>query len=330
MAADKFQQLQYNAWESNHMTKHAELMEKYDTIKQKESSMNEQKGGKVNKRDLLLTQKQKGTIGKLGDIELTMLDKEEVIESNYHRNILAIEQKKERAIRQAEQDYERAMKYYESEREASLSKCKREFESKKRILQSKGENYEAEKAIVSKTGAEITLEITKYKLLKEIKQSIDTITMSRGSVPNGRFIMPLPVMPELLGEPPATLTLQQPAQPTTTATAEEILALMGEDANTAMMREEARANDRRLRREAEEDEMMRQEKALAYRKQLEREAEERRKQNEESRKQNEESRKQDPTPLTQSPIDEEEEEMTQEEIDAYIAKSKAAAATPRQ
>lgn len=317
--ADQFQQLQYNAWESQHMAKHATLIEKYNIIKQKESLVQEQRGGKTNKRELLLLQKQKGTINKLGDIELIMLDKEEVIENNYHRNMLTIQQKKQRAIKQAEEDYERAMMYYDSEKDASLSKCKREFESKKRILESKGENYEAEKAIVSKTGGEITLEVNKYKLLKEIQQSIGVMNMSRGSVTGGVFLTPLPVLPEPLGEPPIALTLQQPVQPVTTQTTEEILARLGEDPNTAILRAEAQANDRRLRREAEEDEMQRQERALAYRRQLEREADDRRKHNEDVRKQVIIQS----TPLTQSPVEDEEEEMTQEEIDAYIAEAKS-------
>lgn len=143
--------------------------------------------------------------------------------------------------------------------------------------------------------------------------------MSRSSVIGGVFATPLPVLPEPLGEPPIALALQQPVQPVTTETVEDILARLGEDPNTAIMRAESQANERRLRREADEDEMRREEQKLAYRRQLEREADAR-------KKQNEEHRKQVITPLTQSPVEEEnesEEEMTQEEMDAYIAEAKS-------
>lgn len=346
--ADNFQQLQYNAWESQHLIKHSDLMKKYNDLKQKETLLSEQTGGKVTRRDLLLTQKKNMSITKLGTLELLMIEKDDDIDSTYASNISIIENTLEEskedalktynvalqrikasyedALKAADQKFNKAKKYYDEECKKSHNKCKREFDTKKRILEERGENIDAEKAITTRTAAELTIAANKIKILTEIKRSIDVIAMSRSSVPNGKFLYPLPTMPEPLSEsaPKPVVERQQ-----STATAEEILASLGEDPSVAVMRAEAAAEDRRIRREAFEEEMQRNEIMLAHRRQLEREAEERRTEREARERQ---ERQQQPItpPLTQ---DEEEQEddwdMSQEEIDAHIAKRKAEMKTPR-
>ena len=342
--ADNFQQLQYNAWESQHLTKHSDLMKKYNDLKQKELLLSQQTGGKVTRRDLLLTQKKNMSITKLGSLELLMIEKDDDIDSTYASNIciientleetkeaalktynVAIERVKasyEDALKAAELKFNKAKKYYDEETKKSHNKCKREFESKKRTLEERNENIDAEKAITTRTAAELTIEANKIKILTEIKRSIDIIAMSRSSVPNGRFLQPLPTMPEPLSESAVTPVARQQS----TATTEEILEALGEDASLAIMRAEAAAEDRRIRREAFEEEMQRNEIMLEHRRQLEREAAERRAEREAR------ERQQQPVtpPFTQ---DEEEQEddwdMSQEEIDAHIAKRKAEMKTPR-
>lgn len=346
--ADNFQQLQYNAWESQHLTKHSDLMKKYNEIKQKESLLGEQTGGKVTRRDLLLTQKKNMSITKLGTLELLMIEKDDDIDSTYASNISIIENTLEEtkeaalktynvalervkasyedALKAAELKFNKAKKYYDEETKKSHIKCKREFDTKKRILEERGENYDAEKAITTKTAAELTIAANKNKILTEIKRSIDIIAMSRSSVPNGRFLQPLPTMPEPLSEsaPKPLVERQQP-----TATTEEILESLGEDASLAVIRAEAAAEDRRLRREAFEEEMQRNEIMLAHRLQLEREAAERRAEREAREKL---ERQQQPVtpPLTQTKEEQEDDwDMTPEEEAAYIAKRKAEMKTPR-
>jgi len=330
--ADNFQQLQYNAWESQHLTKHSDLMKKYNEIKQKESLLGEQTSGKTTKRDLLLTQKKNMTISKLGSLELDKIERDAVVDTKYDTNIDVILVRKEneileahamheRRLKKIEADFQHSLKYYDSEKKASLDKNTRMFESKKRILEERGENIDAEKAITTRTAAELTIEANKIKILTEIKRSIDIIEMSRGSVPNGRFLQPLPTMPEPLSESAVTPVERQQS----TATTEEILESLGEDASLAIMRAEAQAEDRRIRREAFEEEMQRNEIMLAHRRQLEREADERRAEREARERQ---ERQQQPVtpPFTQ---DEEDWDMSQEEIDAHIAKRKAEMKTPR-
>jgi hypothetical protein len=345
--ADNFQQLQYNAWESQHLTKHSDLMKKYNDLKQKETLLSEQTGGKVTRRDLLLTQKKNMSITKLGTLELLMIEKDDDIDSTYASNISIIENTLEEskedalktynvalqrikasyedALKAADLKFNKAKKYYDEECKKSHNKCKREFDTKKRILEERGENIDAEKAITTRTAAELTIAANKIKILTEIKRSIDVMAMSRSSVPNGKFLYPLPTMPEQLSESaPKPVARQQ-----STATAEEILASLGEDASLAVMRAEAAAEDRRLRREAFEEEMQRNEIMLAHRRQLEREAEERRAEREaRERRERQEMQQQTVTPpLTQD--EEDESDMSQEEIDAYIAKRKAEMKTPR-
>lgn len=344
---DNFQQLQYNAWESQHLTKHSDLMKKYNDVKQKELLLSQQTGGKVTRRDLLLTQKKNMSITKLGSLELLMIEKDDDIDSTYASNVCIIENTLEEtkeaalktynvalervkasyedALKAAELKFNKAKKYYDEETKKSHIKCKREFESKKRTLEERNENIDAEKAITTRTAAELTIEANKIKILTEIKRSIDVMTMSRGSVPNGRFLYPLPTMPEPLSESAVTPVARQQS----TATTEEILESLGEDASLAVMRAEAAAEDRRIRREAFEEEKERNEIMLAHRRQMESEAAERRAEREARERQ---ERQQQPVtpPFTQ---DEEEQEddwdMTAEEEAAYIAKRKAEMKTPR-
>jgi hypothetical protein len=345
--ADNFQQLQYNAWESQHLTKHSDLMKKYNEIKQKELLLSQQTGGKVTRRDLLLTQKKNMSITKLGSLELLMIEKDDDIDSTYASNICIIENTLEEskedalktynvalqrikasyddAVKAADQKFSKAKKYYDEESKKSRTKCKREFESKKRTLEERNENIDAEKAITTRTAAELTIEANKIKILTEIKRSIDVMTMSRSSVANGRFLYPLPTMPEALSESAVTPVERQQS----TATTEEILASLGEDPSVAVMRAEAATEDRRLRREAFEEEMERNEIMLAHRRQMEREADERRTEREARERQERQQQTVTP-PFTQVEEEQEDEwDMSQEEIDAHIAKRNAEMKTPR-
>ena len=309
---DKWQLLAHNEWESRHLAAHSELVKKFNDIKVKENMIVGNKSGKTNRRDTLLTQKKNMTISKIDEAELTLIEKESVINSSYARNLQVIEAKRAKALREAEDNYEMALKYYENEKEASLAKCKREFDCKKRMLESRGEAYDAEKSFVSKTGAEISLEVQKYKALKEIQTSIKQLEMARDSVTGAVFPSDLPELPEPLPQKPAALQIEEKSQQPKKDSLEWFMN-MGEDPGLAILREEARAEDRRIRREAEEAEMARQERMLAYRRQLEQEAEQRRI--------DREKREREERHLTQAQEVEEEEE-TQEEIDAYIAQRK--------
>jgi hypothetical protein len=272
-----FQYLHYKEWEGKAMLKHTELIDKYNSLKQKEGMMAESKEGKENKKDILLKHKANNTLSKIGFIELEMIDKEDIISSSYNRNILMITQRRDKKLREAEEEFERATGYYSSERDASMAKTKREFESKKRSLELRGEAVEAERSLAIRSGAEITLEKQKYDLLKQIKTSIDTISMSRGQCPKDTiFDTELPKLPEAL---PVVAPFAQPVSAFTPSTIVTYIhdmpswvANIGEDASVAIMRAEARAEDARARREAALEEMMLKEQALQYRRQLEDEA----------------------------------------------------------
>jgi hypothetical protein len=339
--ADNFQQLQYNAWESQHLAKHSDLIKKYNEIKQKESLLGEQTGGKTTKKNMVLEVKKSANTVKLEALETDKIKEDSEVEARHKSNLHIIEIRRQKEIAEATEEAERELKkqlkkieakyntskeYYDGEKKASLDKNLKLYNQTKSSLTQKVANIEAEKTIITRTGAELTIEATKTKILTEIKRSIDVIAMSRSSVPNGRFLYPLPTMPEPLSEsaPKPVVERQQ-----STATAEEILASLGEDASLAVMRAEAAAEDRRLRREAFEEEMQRNEIMLEHRRQMEREAAERRKDREARERQ---ERQQQPItpPLTQDEEEEEDEwDMSQEEIDAHIAKRNAEMKTPR-
>jgi hypothetical protein len=298
---DKWQLLAHKEWESRHLAAHSELVKKFNDIKVKENMMVGQKSGKTSRKDNLLTQKKNMTISLIGDAELTLINREHDIEKKYQSDIASAKKK-----------YEELIDYYDKQKEASLAKCKREFDSKKRILEARGEIYDAEKSFESKTGAEIALEVQKYKALKDIQTSIKQLEMARDSVTGAVFPSDLPELPEPLPQKPAALQIEEKSQQPNRNSLEWFMN-MGEDPGLAILREEARAEDRRIRREAEEAEMARQERMLAYRRQLEQEAEQRRI--------DREKREREERHLTQAQEVEEEEE-TQEEIDAYIAQRK--------
>lgn len=337
--ADNFQQLQYNSWESQHLAKHSDLMKKYNEIKQKESLLGEQTGGKTTKKNMVLDVKKSANTIKLEALETDKIKEDSEVEARHKSNLHIIEIRKQKEIAEATEEAERELKkqlkkieakyntskeYYDGEKKASLDKNLKLYNQTKSSLTQKVANIEAEKTIITRTGAELTIEASKAKILTEIKRSIDVMAMSRGSVRNGRFLYPLPTMPEPLSESAVIPVERQQS----IATTEEILESLGEDASLAVMRAEAAAEDRRVRREAFEEEKERNEIMLAHRRQLEREADERRAEREAREKQ---ERQQPVTPpFTQ---DEEEQEddwdMSQEEEAAYIAKRKAEMKTPR-
>ena len=336
-----FQLLQYNAWESKQLMTHSALLEKYKSLKQKESMLAEAKDGKTSRKDILLKHKADNTISKIGNAELELIEKEDTIDSNYNRNINTITSSRESSLKTIEDKYEadllnlrtayeakkamveekfsKAESYYNSEKESSKAKSKREFDSKKRTLEARGECIQQERAISVKSATEITLEKQKFDILKQLKNIISQIEMSRSSLPpNTPFNTIVPTLPEPLGSSPAAPSPPAPAAPSPASSfaspvpvSNEMpawLANMGEDASLAIMREEARreaAEDRKMAREAEED---RQEKALAYKRQLEEEAEERKRRNDEYRR-------------NEKP--ESDDDMTDEQIQEYIAKKKS-------
>ena len=334
-----FQLLQYNAWESQQLIAHSALLEKYNSLKQKENMMIEAKAGKVNRKDVLLTFKANNTISKLGNAELENIEKEDVIQGNYSRNIFHITSSKAASLKALDDKYEadlaslkaayeakrlsieekatKAELYYNSEKDASLAKTKREYDSKKRTLEARGECIEQEKGLSVKSAAEITLEKSKYDILKQLKSSIDRIDMSRSQLPKGTtFDTNLPALPEPLIAPTQPVqpvaAVPTPVSVSTTNDMPAWLENCGEDASTAILREEARREDARIRREAAEEEMQRQERALEYRRQLEREADER-------RKRNDEARRLETAPQIQDASD---SEMSDGEMQSYIAARK--------
>lgn len=349
MEEETGEQLAYNEWESKHLAKHSELMKRYNELKEKEALLIEQKGGKTNKKALLLDQQKNAIDLQIDKLKMDKIENDAAVEKRYADNVNAIrgrrqvaidkaEEKKDNerrkieaaynaairdmeavydsGIRKADSEYNHTFTYYTSEKSISLDKNERVYNESKRTLEQKSANKEEEKAITTKTAAEVTLAANKIKILTEIQNSINIMDMSRFSVPNGKFVTPLPTLPETL---PESVVVPR-AVPVSTATTEEILARLGEDGSTARARAEALQLDREKRREAYEQEIERQERILAHRRQMEREAAERRADREARERQHQQQQQVVTPPLTQT--DEEEEDMTQEQIDAYIAQRK--------
>jgi len=281
-----FNILQYNAWEAKQLVLYSQLLEKYTSLKQKEGMMLEAKEGKVSRKDILLKFKGDNTISKLGNAELEYIEKEDVIQGNYDRNILIIQQRREKKLKEAEEEYERSFNYYNNERDKSLAKTKREYDSKKRTLESRGESIEQERNISIKSASEITLEKQKYDILKQMNDSIEHIKLSRDQLPKDTlFNTTIPDLPEALSKTVVPQNRQVPQVPKTPKPESSDLPSwvfsVGEDASLAILREESRREDAKQRKEAAEEDMKRQERAYAYRMQLEREAEERKIRNQE-------------------------------------------------
>jgi hypothetical protein len=291
--------LHYREFEAKIRLEFYEWMDKYHSLKQKESLMNEAKEGKVSRKDMLLKAKADNTLTKLGFVELDLIDREEAIQANYNRNILQITQRREKRIREAEEEFERATSYYTNERDSSMSKSKRDFDAKKRILAIRGDAIEAERSMVIKTAAEITLERQKYDVLKSMNSVIIRWRMSKTQCPPGtRFDGPDLTLPEPLpgSKPPSpsVSTSVTPPPETQPPRQEAVSQPMGKygmplwvenmGETNLVLREQALREDAEARREAEQEENERKAEALARRQQYEAEVAEARKRNEENRK----------------------------------------------
>lgn len=336
MPVDKFSLLQYQAWESNALKEYSDLLEKYNSFKTKEENVLGQKDVKNSKRDMLLKFKADNTLSKIGNLELEHIDREEAIEANFRRNIKVIEDSKLSKITSAEKEYEKiiaialekrdkkieeavlacenANNYYNSERDSSLSKCKRDYDSKKRILEARGEQVEQMRTIDMKSTTEISMEKQKYDILSKMNDCILKMKISRSQVEGADTIANnIPTLPE---------TFEKKAGVSAPVQSFETL---GEDSSAAILREESRREDARLRREAHEMEMEREEKAFQYRRQLEIDAQERKRANEQYRKEETKKVKEDVSKSQQTHTltqDDDKDSMTSQEIKEYIEERK--------
>lgn len=324
--------LQYQSWESNTLREYSTLLDKYNSHKEKETAIADQTECKNSKKDTLLKFKADNTLSKMGNLELDNIEREEMINSNYNRNIRVIEEKRQRIIEEAEKEYERtvsiarekqnkkveesktiyenSLSYYEKEQEASISKCKREYDSKKRILEARGEQVEQLRTITLKTATEISMEKAKYDILSKMNDILARIEMSRSQI-KGTFSNTIPSLPE-----PFTKKIG-------VAAPRQSIETIGEDASLAILREEARREDAYRRREAHEMEMEKQEKAFQYRRQLEIEAQERKKANEEYRRSETIIQTQSSNDTIIDDKDDDGFSMTSQEMEEYITAKKS-------
>ena len=108
--ADNFQQLQYNAWESQHLAKHSDLIKKYNEIKQKESLLGEQTGGKTTKKNMVLEVKKSANTVKLEALETDKIKEDSEVEARHKSNLHIIEIRKQKEIAEATEEAERELK----------------------------------------------------------------------------------------------------------------------------------------------------------------------------------------------------------------------------
>jgi hypothetical protein len=319
MSKQSVEMMHYQAWESKTLKNYSELLEKYNSHKEKENAMAELNEGKNSKKDTLLKFKADNTLSKIGYLELDNIEREEVIDSNYRRNIKTIEDIKNNKISLAEKEYERAISiaqdkkdkkiqeaetafenttiYYNNENELSSNKCKREYDSKKRLLESRGEQVEQLRTITMKSAADISMDKQKYDMLSKMSDMIGTIHMSRSQI-KGIFSSTIPSLPE-------QFIKKKGMQAAPVHTIESI----GEDASLVVLREESRRADAILRRQAHEMEMEKQEKAFQNRRLLDQEAEQRKIRNQEYRKSQELLQAQNSLKNVEEEQEEQEEEM---------------------
>jgi hypothetical protein len=304
------QVLHYRQFESEVRLEFYALMDKYHSLKQKESMMAESKENKHSRKDMLLKSRADHTITKLGDIELAMIEHEDNIQTYNERNINTIEMKRdkkirdaeaecERKIRDAENEYERVAGLYDAQKKQSMAKAKREYESKKKTLIARGETIEVERTFIVRSAGEIALERQKYDILKSINAVICRWKMSKSQCPPGtRFDGPDLTLPEPLPGsktptpvPSAPITPpSEPEPPRQESVTQPLgkygmplwLENMGE--TNLVLREQALREDAEARREADREENERKAEALARRQQYEAEVAETRKRNEEYQK----------------------------------------------
>ena len=237
---------QYFAWEGEHRIEHNKLMDDYNSLKEKELMISEQTNAKGSKKEMLLEMKANTTLSKLDNLKLWMLEKDMAIDAAYDRNIQLITEKRERAIKEAELAFEKAKSYYDCEKDLSTNKAKREYDGKKRILESRGEAIESEKSFVFKTATEITLEKQKHDILVKLKKSIAVWKMSRSQLPgNPKFDMHIPELPEPIVERVVKKRAESNAsqEEFTPPPMPDWLQRVGEDAELAVLREQARQED---------------------------------------------------------------------------------------
>ena len=370
----EYQLLQYRIWEQQHLKEHAELLAIYDSLKEKEANISEIIDDKYARKVQLLEQKEDNTISKAGDLELSFIDSESLIDKtfNSNKNVIVVKRDKliqtaeyeyetalenakksrDNKIARAESEYERVLEYYETQKEQSFNKNKQVFDTKLKALKTKEEALGKEIELgPPKTAAALTISKQKYDILVKIRASINQMMMSRDSL-TGREIKglpPLPEMPEPLQarkkvrtvikskpvtqvEEPVTVTVNKnkkfcpcgnncPIHPIHQMPE----CLCTEEAATIMMRKEAKAEDAKLRKEAEELEQERIQKQNQYRIDCEIRAEERRAENEKRRLENPEGEAEEKaeTKETQEPdeLSDQMSEIDEKELEEAIRKS---------
>jgi hypothetical protein len=182
------------------MQQYKQLMTKFALLKEKECAITGQSAGKRERKDMLLSMKADNTITKEGNEELKFIEREHDIEDRYASNIRVIEESKERAIRAAEDAYEKALRYYNSEKERSLNTLRRTHDEAMRKIEEQKKKIEGERALASKTAAEIALEQDKRKILQEMQSLIRLMEMSKSQV-SAEYrdrLPPVPALPEAI------------------------------------------------------------------------------------------------------------------------------------
>ena len=254
-----------------------QLMTKYKAIKEKECAVTGQSSGRIQKKEALLRMKENNTITDAGKIELDFIDAEDKVETNYNRNMEVIRRKKENAIRQAEIkkenairkaeadnenairqaeiDYEKGLEYYDSEKQSSLSRHKKEYDTKNRTVDARKQRIEDERNISVKTATEIAISQQKIDILTQMQKMIKVLQVSRNSLEQRDkdrlqplIELPEPIVTQYVHTAPAPVAIVTIPRPMPD------ISMLGEDADLLAMREENRARRRERDRKREEEE----------------------------------------------------------------------------
>jgi len=269
----------YVTWEQTKLKEYDVFVSKYATIKEQENATTEHTMSKKEYREQLYNQKEGSILSDEDAIFKSLCEAEDAIETRFSKHHVEFQDKKERVIRDAQQemddaivkakkdmddaiekaqkkfekagrhaesDYDKTMTYYKDEKENSLARASRQYKEKKSKLARQTNKIEIERKSTIKTPAQLTLEKQKRAVLKEMKNIIDVINMTRNTLSekNPVFIFDVPELPEPLTDEYIPPIAQAPVKPPRPFPSEAQWMASGEDAENQELRKMELAKQR--------------------------------------------------------------------------------------
>lgn len=199
----KYQFANHVSYDEQKMNEFSSLMTEYNDLQTKKTIIVGANAPKLGKKERLLEMKKKNIISKIGELELEKInacDKADTLRADL--------------VGYAEKAYNSALEFANKQYQSMISKAERVYESKKHVLESRGEYVKEELGIISdvKTGPEQTIEIQEQKVLRKLEDIRKSMILSRADITTKNYhdkLIPIPQLPGKILETPVTIQIHR-------------------------------------------------------------------------------------------------------------------------